>query len=100
MNRLSTPSLVALAVLLATGCGSSTLSATDYDQSCAVASDCVAVLVGDMCECSCEYEAISATGKSAYDEDRAAIECSVVCSPCPDGPAVLCSTSGTCETSE
>lgn len=78
-------------------CGS--ISASDYDQSCKTASDCVGVTQGDLCRgklCACVNAAVSASAQGQYQADFAAKNpgFDVVC-PCPLGPAVVCQ-SGRC----
>lgn len=74
--------------------------ADDYDQSCATADDCTAVLVGDMCGCSCDYGAISASELTSFMADDAAAReaCGddiLTCGACPDSPPLACE-SGKC----
>ena len=72
-----------------TACAS-TLEAEDYETSCTNDSECVAVLVGDMCDCSCNEGAINVVDLPSYNEDRADIECGVDCGPCPELSAAVC----------
>lgn len=88
---------------LAPACGQApdtVLRADDYDQSCVTADDCTAVLVGDMCGCSCDYGAISASELASFmaDDEAAREACSgeiLTCAPCPDSPPLACE-SGEC----
>ncbi len=90
--------LLSMAVLLVTvllaGC-STTLDADDYERSCGRNSDCVAILVGDMCECSCDMSAINILDADRYQEDRDAISCGSDCGACPGALAVC--RAGLCE---
>ena len=43
---------VAFALLLP-GCGITTVSLSDYNTSCSVDTDCMAVAVGEVCRCAC-----------------------------------------------
>lgn len=64
-------------VPLSGGCGHR-LTASDYDDSCAVNSDCVTLKFGDACSpCDNTFEAVSADELDAYEEDQArlTLEC-------------------------
>jgi len=72
---------------------SCTISASDYDQSCTVDSDCTAVAVGDACQtgsphCWCPGAAISVSARAQYDSDVAKFnpknvcDCIALFSPC------------------
>jgi hypothetical protein len=52
-------------------CSDSTLSIDDYDTSCAVDDDCVAVFIGDVCPCGggCANAAINKRDQEQYRED-------------------------------
>jgi hypothetical protein len=76
--------------------------ATDFDQSCTTANDCVAVYTGNACAlCTCQNEAISKTSLAAYDAkwnelvaacgQRPGIGCEADCV----SPALAC-TEGKC----
>lgn len=83
-------------VMLAFSAGcSDEILATEFDQSCAADSDCAAVLVGDMCSCSCVSGAINKGSLAEYNERRADISCSIDCSPCPALEPAVCK-SGVC----
>ena len=84
---------LSIAILLA-GC-STTIDPADYEQSCGADDDCVAILVGDVCECGCDTAAINKVDESRYNEDRASISCSNDCGACP-GAKGIC-RSGSCE---
>lgn len=67
-----------LAVLLS-GCGGG-LHASSYSQTCSVASDCVAVFSGDLCNgCGCPNEAINVSDQRRYEADARAY--TALCSP-------------------
>jgi uncharacterized lipoprotein len=52
--------LATLGILAACSSSSSTtIQASDYDESCATSTDCVPIAVGDLCECSCAGAAIN-----------------------------------------
>lgn len=84
--------------LLSFSCGNdTTLSANDYDRSCSNEDDCVAVLVGEMCKCYCEYGAIARSARNKYERDRDSIDCHTGCETtqydcvaCEDPPAIIC----------
>ncbi len=78
-------------------CGSSMISAGEFDRSCSQDADCVAIGVGDFCECSCESGAINVADLPKYQERLSGISCSVDCGPCPDLPDAFCDM-GTCAT--
>ena len=83
-------------VLLGVGSGcSSEILATDFDQSCSADTDCVSVLVGDMCSCACTTGAINKRDLPAYTEERGDISCSIDCGPCPELETPVCK-SGAC----
>ena len=90
---LLTISLVALTSMAA--CSSDEILATDFDQSCAVDADCAAVLVGDMCSCSCSSGAINKRDLAAYSERQAERTCSISCAACPELEPAVCKA-GTC----
>jgi hypothetical protein len=86
MRSLRARAVVVLLVAAATrlvGCGS-TIAASDYDQTCTVASDCVAVGVGDPCGTPCETfpstDVISRTSFQRYRQD--AVTSQESCSHC------------------
>lgn len=80
---------LAMAVALA-GC-STTLEASDYDQSCSSDADCIPAFFGDVCSfCACNESAVNLREVTRYAEDRraAARNCSstladIACGPCP-----------------
>lgn len=88
-------------IVLAISCGNDTnISADDYDTSCASDEDCEVILVGNMCECVCEYGAINMSAISRYKEDRDALDCGgaceskkVDCYPCTDETRAFCQDS-------
>lgn len=75
-------------LLLLTACDG-TLDVDDYDVNCETTNDCAAVIVGDICDCSCEYGAINKSSLPAYNGDRA-ISCDNTCAPCPNAPPLTC----------
>lgn len=80
-----------LGLVIGTAC-SNEMDASDYDQDCASDDDCVAVFVGDVCDCSCDVGAINKRDQGRYDEEKP--ECNAgcggsVCGPCPS-PIVVC----------
>jgi len=94
-------SLLALLSLFGLAACDTTLDADDYGRSCSVANDCAAVVVGDVCSCSCNYAAISVSETTAYEVDRedALNHCSgdaPDCAPCPD-VQVFCNANQRCE---
>jgi hypothetical protein len=54
------------ALLLAACVGDTSISLADFDTSCTVDADCVAVQVGDICGCDCGNAAINKDGLAAY----------------------------------
>jgi len=82
-------------VMFCAGCGDATISAGEFDRSCMVDTDCVAVGVGDLCACSCEQGAINAKDLPQYQERRGDISCSNQCGPCPELGEAFCEK-GTC----
>ena len=83
----------ALLLVALAGC-STTIDAADYDQTCKAATDCRAIYVGDVCECSCESAAISVVDYPAYSDDRGSPSCDTVCGVCPAVTEVC--TAGMC----
>jgi hypothetical protein len=62
--------LATVGVLAACSSSSSTtIQASDYDQSCATSADCVPIAVGDLCECSCAASAINRKDEARYEAD-------------------------------
>jgi len=64
---------------------SSTLHASDYDQSCTTAADCVAMAEGNLCPCACSNAAIAKKdeAKEEADAQRARAQCvPVECGAC------------------
>jgi hypothetical protein len=103
MKRSSIMPLVSLflgALVPACASTNTVLDAEDYDQTCQMANDCVAVLVVDVCSCGCAYGAISSSDfqKFQADVDAAREACGdaiLDCGQCMSAPPVAC-TSGTC----
>ncbi len=75
--------------------GSTSVNASDFDQSCEYDSQCVPVLDGDVCGCpGCATEAINVSDVQEFDAARAAVRCPVTEIACP---AVSCAEPvGTC----
>lgn len=46
--------------------GNTTIHASEFDQSCSTASDCIAVKEGDVCACSCPSAAINESDVGKY----------------------------------
>jgi hypothetical protein len=91
---------VAFALLLP-GCGITTVSLSDYNTSCSVDTDCMAVAVGEVCGCACANAAINRSDSSRYLSDFSAArshcsgpECRADCA----APKLSCSA-GTCKLS-
>jgi hypothetical protein len=88
-----------------TDASATTISASSYDQSCQVASDCVAIEVGQVCGpgCGlvCPNAAINRSAEQQYDADlqRILASCAVPPEPCGVGcPAATVScVGGRCE---
>jgi hypothetical protein len=81
-------------------CASTVLNAGDYDQTCKAASDCIDVLVGDVCSCGCDDAAIAKSAQATFQADDTAARgacgsSSIECVACPDKPAPTC-VSGKC----
>ena len=76
--------IVALALLVISfSCGDDkVISEDDYDRSCNMDEDCTCILVGDICDCVCEWGSINKAERGRYTEDRYSIECNSDCSPC------------------
>lgn len=74
------------------------LTIDGFDATCSEPEDCMAVLVGNVCGCACDYAAINVAEADAwadYDADlRDDCVDPVDCSPCPD--ATVTCDSGTC----
>lgn len=83
-------------------CGPTEVYAVDFDQTCEVAEDCVAVIEGDTCGCGCDYAAIRADDLSAWQEAQsdAMGNCGGAipdCAACP--AAVVSCDAGRCSAS-
>ena len=91
MTRLGPAALASLALA---ACADTTILGSDYDQSCDEATDCRAVLVGDVCACPCGGDAINARDEQRYEADYAAKQrdlCGeVTCGPCRILPPPSC----------
>ncbi len=73
-------------------CGS--IRASDYDQSCLTASDCVAVAQGDSCKeffcVDCANVAINVSAEAAYEAALQSIQGPAGVCPCTPQPTVIC----------
>ena len=69
-------------------CGS--IQASDYDQSCSTAADCVAVAEGDSCKglfcVDCPNAAINVSAQGEYERALQGIKGTTVGCPCPSNP--------------
>jgi len=94
-----------VAVFAAVGAGgcSTSISADDYDRSCEVDNDCVAVTEGERClieRCGCPFTAINAADADQYAADLESLVCTDPFNHL--GPVCLCiesvavCDSGTC----
>jgi hypothetical protein len=91
----------ALLLFALTSCGSSILDKKAYSQSCAQASDCVPVFLGDVCTvCACANAAVATSSRARYDADAAAArrlcgpQPAIACAPCSQ--AIATCTNGVC----
>jgi hypothetical protein len=90
--------LVGLAVVAAgllvscSTCGS--IEASDYDQTCSTASDCVGVAEGDSCKglfcVDCANAAINVSAQAEYESALQSINGATGICPCPANPTVAC----------
>lgn len=64
--------------------------ASDFDQTCEADSDCVAVMVGEICDCICTVAAINKSDQSDYQAAIGAKACGDLCSPCGELPPAAC----------
>ncbi len=87
--------LAASGLLALLACDDGLLKVDDFDQSCDVNDDCVAVTDLGQC-CTCSEAAINRADLAAYE---AAIDCPVCASDCPTVFAARCNE-GTCEAYE
>jgi hypothetical protein len=76
---------------------SGSLAEDDYEQGCKRNDDCVTVRTGDLCDCACEFGAISKGAIPRYESDSfsARKSCDNDCAPCKEAPAAVCKD-GTC----
>jgi hypothetical protein len=87
---MHTSSLLLCFALAIAACGttapeSTTLHASDYDQSCATADDCVPKVEGNVCPCACPSVAIAKKDEARANADaqRAFAQCEhVECGAC------------------
>jgi hypothetical protein len=76
------------------------LSPLRYDQSCTLASDCIAVGLGDSCltcDIDCPNWAINQSAMAQYRSDVAASPANGTNCSCPASPAGPCCVRGTCQ---
>ena len=65
------------------GCSGTFLTTEGLDKSCTITDDCVAVLVGDLCNCECNYEAINKKDLLKFQEqDKNSRSCDKTCGVC------------------
>lgn len=81
--------------------GSSTISASDFDRSCAADADCLAVYEGSLCGCACPNAAIAAKDASEYasraedarkscsSNETCVADCRAVSAKCSSGTCAL-----------
>lgn len=86
-------------LVMATACGSSVVDLADYDQTCSVDTECVAVPAGDVCACACDIAAVNGRDNAAYmsEWNSKSTTCSGAdqCAVCPALPLAIC-RSGKC----
>lgn len=91
--------LPAALLVVATACGSSTVSLDDYDQTCSVDTECISVPTGDVCSCTCGVAALNGRDAPAYvaERDSKSTTCKStdLCDKCPALPLAACK-SGKC----
>ena len=94
LKRMAGVLAASLGVALA-GCGH-TISADDYDRTCAADADCVVIFTGDVCGCGCNTGGINKKDLDKSEADRKAVTCvsRPVCGAC-QGTVAVCS-SGKC----
>jgi hypothetical protein len=76
---------LALALAIA-ACADTELEVESYTTSCASNADCVVVLTGDVCDCSCNYGTVSAKDQERYQVDFTAKQKNCGSSPPDCGP--------------
>lgn len=75
--------LCCLLILCFLGCSGTFLTTEGLDKSCTTADDCVAVLVGNLCDCACNYEAINKKDLSRFQEQgKNSGSCGQTCGVC------------------
>lgn len=83
-----------LAWLVVAACSSTSIDIADYDQTCSVDTECIAVPVGDPCACACDAGAVNGTAAQRYVADwkQAGTLCTegVLCGACPALPIASC----------
>jgi hypothetical protein len=102
MNSRYLPSwMVCLSMVLAACEGRrEEIRAEDYDQTCSKDEDCMTVLAGNACKCSCDMAAINDRDVGDYTRDLADIKAECVdelakCAKCPEMKGAVCA-SGKC----
>ncbi len=83
---------VVAASLLASCSNCGSIQASDYDQSCSTASNCVVVSEGDSCRglfCNCGNAAINVSAQAEYNANLQSIGGTALC-PCPEGATATC----------
>lgn len=92
-----------IALLFILGCQevqekSTEINYADYNTTCEMDSDCIAVGTGDVCDCFCDGSAINVEDREEYNAviDELSEECgySPDCAACPPGTAYC--DEGTC----
>jgi hypothetical protein len=95
-SRVVLVGLGVLAASLLASCSSmcGSIQASDYDQSCSTALDCVAVAEGDSCNglfcVDCANAAINVSAQAEYEAALQSIKGSTVVCPCPEGATATC----------
>lgn len=94
-----------LLVLVAVGCQpSGVINRADFNIKCETDADCVAVLGGDICSCTCNYVAINKSDQDKYEKAReeARNSCGTfgkTCGPCaPLDGQLTCAADGDTKT--
>ena len=61
---------ISLVLSASAACSGHPLSASDYDKSCKVDTDCIDVFIGDACDaCRCSNDAINISEQEHYQKD-------------------------------
>jgi hypothetical protein len=84
--------------LVLAACSDTEIRTEGYDQTCETEADCLAVFVGDVCDCACEVDAINTTQSVLWAQERSRKQgrCDTLgdCAACP--PITVACESGTC----